>query len=106
MDNGKLYYGIGEVSQMLGVNSSLLRYWETEFDCIKPMKNKKGDRSYTAKDINLLRKILYLTRNCGYTLEGVREQLKKKKRANENAEVLIESLKEIRAGLEELKTLL
>lgn len=102
MAEGKLYYGIGEVSQMLGVNSSLLRYWETEFDCIKPMKNKKGDRSYTAKDIDLLRRIIFLTRDCGYTLEGAREQLKSKG-DDSNRQEIVRSLQEVRAFLETLK---
>ena len=102
MENGKLYYGIGEVAQMLGVNSSLLRYWETEFSCIKPTKNKKGDRSYTTKDIELLRRILYLTRDCGFTLEGAREQLRKNSDDNSRQEI-VKNLKEIRSFLVELK---
>lgn len=72
----KLYHPIGEVAQMLGVNLSLLRYWETEFPELKPHKNKKGNRFYTDEDIALLRHIYYLTRDCGYTLEGAKEQLR------------------------------
>ena len=64
----KLYHSIGEVSQMLHVNPSLLRFWETEFPAIKPHKNKKGTRYYTDDDIDLLRQIYHLTRECGYTL--------------------------------------
>jgi len=73
----KLYYSIGEVSKMFNVNASLLRFWETEFSFLKPKKGIKGTRSYTGKDIELIQKILYLTRDCGFTLEGAREQLKK-----------------------------
>ena len=72
----KLYYPIGEVAQMLNVNPSLLRYWETEFPSIRPHKNKKGTRYYTESDIALLRHIYHLTRDCGYTLDGVKEQLR------------------------------
>ena len=72
----KLYYPIGEVAQMLNVNPSLLRYWETEFPSIRPHKNKKGTRYYTDDDIALLRQIYHLTRECGYTLEGARERLR------------------------------
>ena len=72
----KLYFSIGEVADMLGVSQSLLRFWETEFDCIKPRKNKKGNRSYTEQDIKLLRNIYYYTKECGFTLEGAKEQLK------------------------------
>ena len=74
--NEKLYYTIGEVAQMLGVNPSLLRFWETEIPAIHPHKNSKGTRFYTADDIALLKHIYHLTRNCGYTLDGVREQLR------------------------------
>ena len=52
----KLYFSIGEVAELLGVSQSLLRFWETEFDCIKPHKNKKGNRSYTEQDIFLREK--------------------------------------------------
>lgn len=99
----KLYYSIGEVAKELGVNSSLLRYWETEFDCIKPKKNKKGDRSYTAKDIALLKRILYLTRDCGFTLDGAREQLRRFDDDSERQEVVAE-LKELRQWLVDLKS--
>ena len=74
----KLYYPIGEVAQMLNVNPSLLRYWETEFPSIRPHKNKKGTRYYTESDIALLRHIYHLTRDCGYTLDGVNDQLRQK----------------------------
>ena len=72
----KLYHPIGEVAEMLNVNPSLLRFWETEFPALKPHKNKKGTRFYTDDDIALLRQIYHLTRDCGYTLEGAREQLR------------------------------
>ena len=72
----KLYYSIGEVSRMLGVNPSLLRYWETEFPTIRPHKNNKGTRYYTTDDIALLKHIYHLSRDCGYTLEGVKEQIR------------------------------
>lgn len=99
---GKLYHSIGEVAQMLHVNASLLRYWESEFKCIRPTKNKKGNRLYTQKDIDILRRIHYLTKDCGYTLEGAREQLRIKESKDDNRQ-LIETLKEIRAFLESLR---
>ena len=76
MDTNKLYHSIGEVAEMLGEAPSVLRFWETEFDCIRPVKNRRGSRSYTEHDIELLRRIKYLTRDCGYTLDGVKEQLR------------------------------
>ena len=72
----KLYYTIGEAAATLGVAPSVLRFWETEFDQLRPVKNRRGTRSYTARDIELLKRIHYLTRDCGYTLDGVKEQLR------------------------------
>ena len=83
----KLYHTIGEVSQMLGVNPSLLRFWETEFPDIQPHKNSKGTRYYTADDIALLRHIYHLTRDCGYTLDGVKEQLRHKDNLDDTMQV-------------------
>lgn len=98
----KLYYSIGEVSEMLGEPQSVLRFWETEFDCIRPVKNRRGSRSYTAHDIDLLRRIHYLTRDCGYTLEGAREQLRQRPVDDPKMEV-INNLQQVRNFLVDLK---
>ena len=87
---------------MLDVNASLLRYWECEFDCLRPHKNKKGNRSYTQHDIDMLRKILHLTRDCGFTLSGAREQLKADTVKDEKLQ-LKETLTTMRSFLTELK---
>ena len=100
--NDKLYYPIGEVAQMLNVRPSLLRFWETEFTEIKPHKNKKGTRFYTADDIELLKRIYHLTRNCGYTLDGVREQLRTNTQLDEKMQ-LVQTLTEVRQFLTALK---
>lgn len=98
----KLYYSIGEVARMLDVAPSVLRFWENEFSQIKPVKNKRGVRSYTKHDIDLLRRIHYLTRDCGYTLEGAREQMRT--RAMEDPRVeLVANLNEVRQFLVSLK---
>ena len=101
MEN-KLYYSIGEVATMLDVAPSVLRFWETEFDCIRPVKNKRGTRSYTQHDIDLLRRIHYLTRDCGYTLEGAREQLRQRPLDDPKMEVIYQ-LQEVRKFLVDLK---
>jgi len=75
----KLYYPIGEVADMFNVNSSLLRFWEKEFNDIKPKKNKKGNRLYTVKDIKKLEEIYGLVKLKGYTLEGAKLRIKEKK---------------------------
>ena len=102
MNEGKLYYNISEVAEMLGVNTSLLRYWETEFPELRPAKNKKGTRSYTQKDIDLLRRIHHLTKECGLTLDGARQQLKSDKSPDRNLQ-LVETLTEIKNFLIQMK---
>ncbi|MBR3528275.1 MAG: MerR family transcriptional regulator [Bacteroidales bacterium] len=102
MTEGKLYYNIGEVAEMLGVNASLLRFWETEFPQLRPAKNKKGTRSYTRQDIDLLRRIHYLTKDCGLTLEGARQQLKNDKSPDRNMQ-LVDTLNQLRSFLVQLK---
>ncbi|MBR1799334.1 MAG: MerR family transcriptional regulator [Bacteroidales bacterium] len=104
MEN-KLYYSIKEVAQMLDVNPSVLRFWETEFDCIRPVKNKKGNRSYTQHDIELLRRIHYLTRQCGYTLEGAREQMRIRPVDDPQMQI-IRQLEDVRSFLVDLKDVL
>lgn len=98
----KLYYSIGEVAAMLGVRTSVLRFWESEFDCLKPVKTSRGARNYTEHDIELLRRIHYLTRECGYTLEGAREQMRTRP-IEDPRMALVNSLTEVRNFLVELK---
>jgi DNA-binding transcriptional MerR regulator len=75
----KLYYSIGEVARMFNVNTSLIRFWEKEFEIIKPFKNKKGDRFFTKADIDNFHIIFHLVKERGYTLQGAREKLKQNK---------------------------
>ena len=75
----KLYYNIGEVSELFGLNPSSLRFWETEFSNIRPRKNKKGDRFYTVDDIKKIQLIYYLLRQRKYTIEGAKDYIKKYK---------------------------
>ena len=72
----KLYYSIKEVAQQLGVNESTLRYWEKEFPSIKPKKNGRGNRMFTKKDIETIKKIHFLVKDRGMTLEGAKKHLK------------------------------
>ena len=99
---GKLYYSIGEVAEMLGVNTSMLRFWETEFKELRPVKNKRGTRSYTQQDIDLLRRIHYLTKECGLTLDGARQQLKSDKAPDRNLQI-VETLTELKIFLVQMK---
>ena len=99
----KLYYTIGEVALMLDVNTSLLRYWEKEFDVLKPKKNAKGDRFFTKDDIENLKLIYHLVREKGYTLDGAKTRLKTDIELTQKKFKIIERLKKVRGFLEELK---
>ncbi len=99
----KLYYSIGEVAAMLDVNTSLIRYWEREFDLLSPKKNANGDRFFTKEDIEITKLIYYLVREKGYTLEGAKSRLKTDIELTKKKFKLIERLKKIRGFLEELK---
>jgi DNA-binding transcriptional MerR regulator len=75
----KLYYSIGEVASFFDVNASLIRFWEKEFNSIKPKKNKKGNRLFTPKDVLTIDKIYHLVKLEGYTLEGAKKAMHGKK---------------------------
>ena len=98
----KRYYNIGAVSEMFKVNQSLIRYWENEFDILKPKKNGKGDRFFRPEDVKGLKLIYHLLRERKYTIEGAKEFLKKNKKADEKFAVT-ESLKKLKSFLHELK---
>lgn len=98
----KIYYSIGEVSDLLGVPASTLRYWETQFTTLRPHKNKKGNRYYTPDDIALLKEIFHLTRDCGFTLDGVRDQLRHSTPDNQRT-LLVDTLTQTREFLLQLK---
>lgn len=72
----KLYYSIGEVAELFEVNPSLIRYWEKEFDTMKPAKNRKGNRVFTKEDLDHLRVIYHLVKERGYTLQGARDKIR------------------------------
>lgn len=101
----KLYYSIGEVSRAFNVNSSLIRFWEKNFDIIKPKKNKKGNRLFTNKDIENLKTIFYLVKERGYTLEGAKQALAEKSNWYEEIS-LINKLEWVKHELELMKTIL
>ena len=99
----KLYYTIGEVAEMFAVNTSLIRFWEKEFDIIEPKKNKKGNRLFTQKDVDNLKIIYHLVKERGFTLAGAKKKLGENKTdVAQNSEV-VEKLREIRGFLVELR---
>jgi len=119
----KLYYSIGEVSEMTGLKQYVLRYWESEFSCLSPSKNRAGNRVYREKDIQYIRYIKYLLYDKKFTIDGAKQKLKKVKpenlqkfikdgkfsdldnNKNDNAN-LIKVIVEIKKGLKEILELL
>ena len=99
----KSYYRIGEVADMFGVNTSLIRFWEKEFDVIQPRKNQKGYRFFTQKDIENFHLIYHYVKERGMTLQGARQKLKDNKDDSVNNFAVVASLQSIRAMLVELR---
>jgi DNA-binding transcriptional MerR regulator len=99
----KLYYSIGEVATMFEVNVSLLRFWEKEFDILKPKKNKKGNRLFTANDLNNLKIIYHLVKERGFTLDGAKKKLRENKDDTINNIEIVNRLNDIRQFLVEIR---
>ena len=99
----KLYYSIGEVSEMFQVNASLIRFWEKEFDIIKPKKNKKGNRMFTLSDLENFHLIFYLVKERGFTLQGAKDKLKGNKEEAIYEHDIVKRLQKIKSFLIELK---
>ena len=99
----KMYYGIGEVAEAFDVNSSLIRFWEKEFDILKPKKNAKGNRKFTQEDIKNLELIYHLVKERGFTLEGAKIHLKEQKKETMNSFDIIRKLQSIKAKLIKIK---
>jgi len=97
----KLYYSIGEVAKMFNVNTSLIRFWEKEFDIIKPRKNKKGNRMFTTTDVDNFHLIYHLVKEKGYTLKGAKETM-----ALDNAKQKLDTEIEIVKTLKDTKDFL
>ena len=98
----KYYYSIGVVAKMFGVNTSMIRYWENEFDVLRPRKNKKGNRLFTQRDVRYVHVIYHLTKVKGYTLAGAKQALKEKFSDYEERVILLETLDKTRKFLVEL----
>ena len=99
----KLYYSIGEVADKFKVNTSLIRFWEKEFDIIKPHKNKKGNRLFTPQDVDNFHLIFHLVKEKGMTLKGAKLKLKENKEDTVNNFEVVSRLKEIRSLLVEVR---
>jgi DNA-binding transcriptional MerR regulator len=99
----KVFYTIGEVAEMFSVNTSLIRFWEREFEMLKPQKNKKGNRLFTKDDIEQVKLIYHLVKERGMTIHGARQKLKDNKEETVQNHELVERLLLIRKMLTDLK---
>lgn len=102
----KQYYAISEVAQWFNVNASLLRYWENEFDILKPRKTRKGDRLFRPEDVKNLQLIYFLLRQRKFSIEGAKQYLKENKKKADTQMQLIQSLTKFRSFLLEWKAIL
>ncbi len=99
----KRYYGIGEVAKAFDVNTSLIRFWEKEFDVLKPKKNAKGNRKFTPEDIKNLKLIYHLVKERGFTLEGAKIHLKEGKKDTLSNFEIINKLESVKNQLIKIK---
>lgn len=99
----KRYYGIGEVARAFDVNTSLIRFWEKEFDVLQPKKNAKGNRKFTPQDIKSLQLIYHLVKERGFTLEGAKTHLKEEKQKTLSNFEIIQKLERVKTELIKIK---
>lgn len=99
----KRYYSIGEVAKAFDVNASLIRFWDKEFDILKPKKNAKGNRMFTPEDVKNLKLIFHLVKERGFTLEGAKTHLKEGQKKTLDKFEIISKLETIRTQLTNIK---
>ena len=99
----KVIFSIGEVADMIGEKTSLIRYWENEFDALKPQKNKKGNRLFTKDDIETVRLIHYLVKERGLTLKGVKQKLKENREETIQNYEIVKRLQDIKKQLVDMR---
>jgi len=99
----KRYYGIGELAKAFNVNTSLIRFWEKEFDVLQPKKNAKGNRKFTPEDVKNLQLIFHLVKERGFTLDGAKMHLKENKLQTLSNLAMIQKLESVKAELIKIK---
>lgn len=103
LKEGKRYYSIGEVAKAFGVNASLIRFWDKEFDILKPKKNAKGNRMFTPEDVKNLQLIYHLVKERGFTLEGAKTHLKEGQKKTLDQFEIISKLEGVKMQLLNIK---
>jgi DNA-binding transcriptional MerR regulator len=101
-DDKRIYYTMGEVAEMLDVNHSLLRYWESEFDVLRPTRNKKGNRLFTPEDLDKVKLIYHLVKEQGLKIAVAKKRIKEEVRSHRDDIALVDRLMYIRAQLEQI----
>ena len=99
----KRYYSIGEIAEAFDVNTSLIRFWEKEFDILQPKKNAKGNRKFTPKDVKNLELIYYLVKERGFTLEGAKIHLKENRQKTLDRFEIIRKLEAVKSELHKIR---
>jgi len=99
----KRYYNIGEVAKAFDVNTSLIRFWEKEFDVLQPKKNAKGNRRFTPRDLKNLELIFHLVKERGFTLDGAKIHLKENKQKTLDHFEIIRKLEKVKSELLKIK---
>lgn len=102
-ENIKRYYSISEVAERFDVSKSLIRFWEAEFDLLKPHKNSKGERRFTPENIEQFQLIHHLVKERGFTLAGAKQEIKTQKKRLQEKMGVINRLKKVKSFLEQLK---
>ncbi|HEX8562512.1 MAG TPA: MerR family transcriptional regulator [Flavobacterium sp.] len=102
----KRYYSIGELARAFNVNASLIRFWDKEFDVLKPKKNAKGNRMFTPEDVKNLQLIYHLVKERGFTLEGAKTHLKEGQKKTLDKYEIISKLESIKTQLTNIKNAL
>jgi DNA-binding transcriptional MerR regulator len=103
LSKDKRYYSIGELAKAFDVNASLIRFWDSEFDILKPKKNAKGNRMFTPEDVTNLQLIYHLVKERGFTLEGAKTHLKEGQKKTLDKFEIIRKLETIRTQLTNIK---
>lgn len=103
LSKDKLYFGIGEIAEAFDVNASLIRFWDKEFDILKPKKNAKGNRMFTQEDVKNLQLIYHLVKERGFTLEGAKTHLKEGQKKTLDKFDIIAKLESVKAQLLSIK---
>ena len=103
LEDHKIYYSIGEIAALLKVNNSLIRFWEKEFDIIKPKKNSRGNRIFTKNDVSNLQLIYHLLKEKKYTIKGAKKKIRDNKDGVKKNFEVIQNLQTIRIKLAEIR---